>query len=559
MPPNLEAARGILPADTVFRNAEIFCPFDCSWERTDLAVSYGLVVGLGEGYRGRAEQDLAGARMVPGLIDAHVHIEASLLCPAEFARLVLSRGTTTVIADPHEIANVMGAEGILYMLHEGKATPLDILVTLPSCVPATPADAGGAVLSADDLLPFAGRIGVVGLGEMMNIPGVLGGDEEVRRKLRLSDIRDGHAPLLSGKDLNAYILAGLQSDHETTTAAEAQEKLRRGMYLFLREGSTERNLGDLAPAVTPCTASRCAFATDDRHADTLLAEGHIDDCVRKAVASGVELELALRMATLSPCDRFRLPDRGALAPGRLADFCILGNGPEFTVARTFKRGEAVTGRPYRRPRGIRRAFVCTPPDPGQIRIRGSGEARVIGLIPGQITTRDLRYLVDGDEIPDKGRDILKAVVCDRYHGQGCGTGLVHGFGLSGGAIAGSVSHDAHNIVAVGTTDAEILTAIRRVTEREGGLVAVHGERVTELPLPCAGLMSLAPYEQVAATLGELHRQVEGMGGIPHAFMHLSFLALTVIPALRLTPRGLFDAAAWKDVPVFTGAASTAEP
>ncbi|MDD1639844.1 MAG: amidohydrolase family protein, partial [Methanomicrobiales archaeon] len=242
MDPNLAAARGTLPADTVFRNGEIFNPFDCSWERADLAVRDGLVVGLGEGYVGTAEVDLAGLRVVPGLVDAHVHIESSLLCPAEFARAVLPRGTTTVIADPHEIANVMGASGIEYLLHEGKATPLDILVMLPSCVPATPGDTGGAVLTADDLLPFLGRKGVLGLGEMMDVPGVLGADPEVQRKIRLSDIRDGHAPSLSGKDLNAYILSGLQSDHETTTLPEAREKLRRGMFLFLREGSTERNL-----------------------------------------------------------------------------------------------------------------------------------------------------------------------------------------------------------------------------------------------------------------------------------------------------------------------------
>ncbi|MDD1660283.1 MAG: adenine deaminase [Methanomicrobiales archaeon] len=555
MDPSLAAARGTLAADMVFRNAEIFNPFDCSWEKADLAVCDGLVVGLGESYHGTAEQDLSGSRMVPGLVDAHVHIESSLLCPAEFARAVLPRGTTTVIADPHEIANVMGPEGIEYMLHEGRATPLDILVLLPSCVPATPADAGGAVLTADDLLPFVGRKGVIGLGEMMNVPGALAADAEVLRKIRLSEIRDGHAPSLSGKDLNAYILAGFQSDHETTTLPEAREKLRRGMYLFLREGSTERNLRDLAPAVTPCTACRCSLATDDRHADLLMAEGHIDDCIRKAVTAGVELELALRMATLSPCDRFRLTDRGALAPGRLADFCILGTGQEFTVEQTYKRGKPVRERPYRKPRGIRRPFVCTPPGPDRIRMTGSGEARVIGLAAGQITTRDLRFPVDDGGIPDTGRDILTAVVCDRYRDTGCGIGPVHGFRLQEGAIAGSVSHDAHNIVAVGAEDPSLLAAIRKVIALQGGLVAVSRDQETVLALPVAGLMSLEPCDRVAARLAELDRHVERLGGIPHAFMHLSFLALTVIPALRVTPRGLFDVAAGKDVPVFPGNSS----
>ncbi|MDD1653797.1 MAG: adenine deaminase [Methanomicrobiales archaeon] len=551
MDPNLAAARGTLPADTVFRNAEIFSPFDCSWETTDLAVRDGLVVGIGDGYRGMAEQDLSGSRVVPGLIDAHVHIESSLLCPAEYARAVLPRGTTTVIADPHEIANVMGAEGIEYILHEGRATPLDILVLLPSTVPATPDDTGGAVLTADALLPFLGRKGVIGLGEMMNVPGVLSGDPEVVRKIRLSEIRDGHAPALSGKDLNACLFAGIQSDHETTTLPEAREKLRRGMYLFLREGSTERNLRDLARAVSPCTACRCSLATDDRHADLLVTEGHIDDCIRKAVSAGVELELALRMATLSPCDRFRLMDRGALSPGRLADFCILEPGSGFTVARTYKRGRPAGGMPYRKPRGIRRPFACTPPGPDRLRFTGSGEARVIGLVPGQITTRDLRYSVEEGGIPDTGRDILTAVVCDRYRDTGCGIGPVHGFGLQGGAIAASVSHDAHNIVAVGDGGEAIAAAIRKVISREGGLVAVGGEEETALSLPVAGLMSLEPYDRVAARLGELDRHVERLGGIPHAFMYLSFLALTVIPALRITPRGLVDVTAGTVVPVFT--------
>ena len=552
MDPDLAAAKGTLPADTVFRNAEIFNPFDCSWERADLAVRDGLVVGLGEGYRGTAEEDLAGLRVVPGLVDAHVHIESSLLCPAEFARAVLPRGTTTVVADPHEIANVMGVSGIEYLLHEGRATPLDILVMLPSCVPATPEDTGGAVLTADHLLPFLGRKGVLGLGEMMDVPGVLAADPEVLRKIRLSEIRDGHAPSLSGKDLNAYILSGLQSDHETTSLPEAREKLRRGMFLFLREGSTERNLRDLATAVTPCTACRCSLVTDDRHADLLMADGHIDDCIRKAVAAGVELELALRMATLSPCDRFRLTDRGALAPGRLADFCILGPGPEFSVEKTYKRGKAVGELPYRKPRGIRRPFACTPPGPDGIRIPGSGEARVIGISPGQITTRDLHLPVEAGGIPDTGRDILTAVVCDRYRDAGFGIGPVQGFRLQEGAIAGSVSHDAHNIVAVGADGPSLLAAIRRIIALQGGLVAVGRDVETVLALPVAGLMSLEPCDRVAARLADLDRHVERLGGIPHAFMYLSFLSLTVIPALRVTPRGLFDVAAGKDVPVFAG-------
>lgn len=276
----------------------------------------GRIVGLGE-YEGRREYNLSGTYVVPGLIDAHVHIESSLLAPTEYARLVLAHGTTTVIADPHEIANVCGASGIEYMLAEGARTPLDILIMLPACVPATPLDMGGARLTADDLARFRGREGVIGLAEVMNVPGVLSGDGDLREKMDLFPVIDGHAPLLSGKDLNAYIYAGVQSDHECTSLSESKEKLLRGMYILMREGSTERNLRELLPLVNACTAPRCCFATDDRHADMLVSEGHIDDCIRKAIASGLEVEQALRMATLSAAERFGLHDRGALAPGGL--------------------------------------------------------------------------------------------------------------------------------------------------------------------------------------------------------------------------------------------------
>ncbi len=449
-----------MPADTVFTNCEIYNPFACGFESTSLAVQDGLVAGLGD-YAGREEIDLGGSLVVPGLIDAHVHIESSLLTPAEFARLVLRHGTTTVVTDPHEIANVCGAAGIEYILRESAETSLDVLVMLPSCVPATPFDMGGASLSADDLREFCGQGRVIGLAEMMNVPGVLAADPEIERKLDLCEIVDGHAPLLTGKDLNAYVYAGITSDHECTLLAEAREKLRRGMYIMLREGSTERNLAELLPVVTGCTSSRCCFATDDRHADMLLAAGHIDDCIRKAVAQGCEIEIALRMATLSAAERFGLHDRGALAPGRLADFCVVDDLASFRVSRTFKRGIEVIDPGYRVPAAIRRPLVAVPPDADTLRISGSGSARVIGLVEGQIITEDLRFEVNGDLIPDTDRDILKAVVTDRYRGKGSGVGLVHGFSLTEGALASSVSHDSHNIVAVGVDDADIIGAIAR--------------------------------------------------------------------------------------------------
>ncbi len=509
----------------------------------------GYVIGIGD-YRGKRRYDLAGARVVPGLIDAHVHIESSLLTPAEYARLVLACGTTTVVADPHEIANVCGVPGIEYMLAEAARTPLDILVMLPSCVPATPLDAGGAVLTAEDLAGFQGREGVIGLAEVMNVPGVLAGDPDLRAKIDLFEVIDGHAPLLSGKDLSACIYAGVQSDHECTTLAEAREKLLRGMYIMIREGSTEQNLRNLLPLVDACTAARCCFATDDRHADMLAREGHIDDCIRKAVAGGLDIELALRMATLSAADRFGLHDRGAIAPGRLADFCIIDDSDRFSVVRTFKRGVEVVDAGYRPPAYPAVSLHVRMPEPGDIRITGRGEARVIGIVPGQIVTRDLRYSVDGAAVPDTDRDILKVVVTDRYRASGSGVGLVQGFGLREGAIAGSVSHDSHNIVAVGLDDGDIIHAIGKVVRLGGGLVAVSGGDVTALPLECAGLISTLPYEAVVDRLGALSEHARRLGAIENPFMYLSFLALTVIPELRVTERGVFDARAFADVPLF---------
>jgi adenine deaminase len=546
----MRAARGEIPADFVVNDAQLFNPFTCAWEETSFAVLNGIVVGTGVGYDGQRVLDAGGARVVPGLIDAHVHVESSLLTPAEYGRLVLRHGTTSVIADPHEIANVAGTDGLSYMLRERARTPLDILYMLPSCVPATPLDRGGAALSAGDLRPFLAEPGVIGLAEMMNVPGVLNGDEGVWEKLRLCGVIDGHAPLLGGRDLNAYILAGIRSDHECTGIEEAREKLGRGMVIMIREGSTERNLAALIPLVTGCTVSRCAFATDDRHADTLMREGHIDDCIRKALAAGLEEELALRMATLSAAERFGLHDRGAIAPGRLADFCILEKGSEFRVKRTFKRGIEITGTRPSPPSVISRPFHTAPLEMHDLRIEGTGTARVIGLVEGQILTREIRIDCDGTAVPDTDADILKAVVCDRYRGSGCGVGLVHGFGIGSGALACSVSHDSHNIVAVGADDAAIVRAVAEVVAHNGAMAAVSDGQVTVLPLECAGLMSALPFEEVVARLDALDRHVGMMGAIDHPFMYLSFLALTVIPRLRITDRGLFDVEAFADVPLF---------
>jgi adenine deaminase len=551
----IPAARGIEPADIVYRNARVFNAFACDWERSDLAVKNGIIIGIGTAYQSEQERDLEGAYIIPGLIDAHVHIESSLLTPLEYARLVALHGTTTVIADPHEIANVSGAAGLEFMLSCRKNASVDILYMLPSCVPATPMDVGGATLGVTDLGIFTGRDGILGLGEMMNVPGVLAGDPDVMEKLALAPIRDGHAPLLSSRDLNAYILSGLQSDHECTTRVEAEEKLRRGMYIYIREGSTEQNIAELIPLVSPANVSRCCFATDDCHADLLEGDGHIDRCIRKAVACGCVPELAIRMATLSAAERFGLPDRGALAPGRRADFCIVDN-PEDFIIREVVRSEFPNGTAnVRSSRQIlvpapASTFHCTTPTVKEIRIVGDGLARVIGLVPRQIITESLRFETTETGIPDTMRDILKIVVCNRYHDHRIGVGLVHGFGFKEGAIASSVSHDAHHIVAVGTSDAEIRAAISAVIRSQGGMVVMKGTRETILPLHCAGLMSTLPYQEVVIRLSTLDEHTRMLGGIDNPFMYLSFLALTVVPSLRITDRGMFDCSVFRDVPLF---------
>jgi adenine deaminase len=542
------AARGTAPADVVFTHAKIFNPFTCSWDEGNLAVKDGRVLGTGS-YSGQVVYDMAEKYIVPGLIDAHVHIESSLLTPREYARLVARHGTTTVIADPHEIANVAGIAGLDFMLREREGAAIDIRYMLPSCVPATPLDVGGARLDAKNLAAFTDREGILGLGELMNYPGVLAGDSEVLAKIGLFALRDGHAPLLTGNDLNAYILAGLQSDHECTRRDEAEEKLKKGMYIYIREGSTERNIEELAPLVTPFTVPRCCFATDDCHADLLMHDGHIDRCIRRAIVCGMPVELALRMATLSAAERFGLSDRGALAPGRWADFCVVDDPREFIVERVFISGREFIGTKMHPSRNIAVPFRCSVPSFNDIHINGKGTARVIGLVPHQIVTRSLIREWNGEA--GLHEDVLKIVVCNRYGNGARGVGLVHGFGFTRGAIASSIAHDAHNLVAVGTSDDAIIRAISEVIRMDGGMAAVHNKELAGLPLDCAGLMSTLPYEDVAGRLSTLNAITRKIGGIDDPFMYLSFLSLTVIPALRITDRGVFDCTGFRDVPLFT--------
>ena len=545
----LNVALGKEKADVVFLNANTFNPFTCGWKKQNIAVKDGIIIGEGD-YEGEKETDLNGAKIIPGLIDAHVHIESSLLTPAEYGRLVLLRGTTAIIADPHEIANVAGKKGIEYMISEAEKTALDIFYMIPSCVPATNMDMGGAVLDSDDIKEFSDKNFVIGLGEMMNYPGVLSGDDEVFKKLEIFKNIDGHCPLLLGKELNAYILQGISSDHECTNKDEALEKLEKGMYIMLREGSTEKNLSELIPVVNSCTVSRCMFATDDRHADMLVNDGHIDDCIRKAIKCGLQPELAYRMATLSPAERFGLFDRGSLTPGRIADFCVIDDSDEFKVLKTYKSGVEIRDLRYKKPTCLKTGFKTARINEIIKLERGKKIANIAGIIEGQIITRHITKLTDTSKLPDLNGDILKCVVCDRYRGKKAGIGLVNGFKMKCGAIASSVSHDSHNIVAVGCSDEEIISAVELLKESNGGMSVIVDKKSFVLPLECGGIMSHKSFEDVNSELEKLNSLVELTGAVKNPFMYLSFLALTVIPEIRITERGVFDAVGFSDISLF---------
>jgi adenine deaminase len=555
----MEFAQGRRPADIVFRRARMVNVFTGECVRTDFAVAAGRIVGASSrGYQGVVEIDLEDRYVCPGFIDSHVHLESSMLTPAEFARAVLPKGTTTVIADPHEIANVCGIAGIRYMLEATAGLPLDVRFMLPSCVPASGLETGGATLSAADLEPFWSHPRVLGLGEVMDVEGVLARRPDVVAKLDAAagKVTDGHAPGLAGMDLNAYVLAGPASDHECVTVDEGLERLRRGMYLMLREGSATRNLKDLLAAVTPYTERRCLLVTDDRHPGDLLRTGHINQLVRLAVRAGLAPAAAIRMATLNAVDYFGLRDVGTLAPGRRADFLVLRNLADFVPERVYKDGclVAADGRmvvpvPAHAADAVLNTVRLSAFDARRLRLPveaggTAGRTDVIGLVPRQIVTRHLVLdapVVDGELIADPAADLLKLAVIERHRGTGnTGVGLVKGFGLRDGALATSVAHDSHNIVVIGTNDADMALAVNAVAALGGGLAVVRGGRVLEsLALPIAGLMSPEPLETVAAAVDRLTGAAGALGvsAAHDPFMTLSFLALAVVPELKLTDRG----------------------
>jgi adenine deaminase len=563
----IRVARGEAPPDLVLKGGRVLNVFSGEIIRADVAIHDGQIAGVGS-YDGPVVIDAGGDFITPGFMDAHMHLESTLLSPAELARAVLTRGTTVIIADPHEIANVLGIDGIRFMLETSKGLPVDIYFLLPSCVPATDLETSGASLSATDLKPFRRKKRILGLAEMMNYPGVLCGIDPVVEKLTVfrRGIRDGHAPLLSGRDLNAYIAAGIRSDHECTGRVEAEEKLRLGMHIMIREGTQAKNLKALLPLVTPRNSRHCSLVTDDLHPHDLLTKGHLDHLIDMAVREGTDPAEAIRMVTCNTAQYFGLRDVGAVAPGYRADILILSSLVPVRVRSVIKRGRLVfsegsyTGGSW--PETKRRQIGAMNVRPfGReafaVPHRG-GRIRVIGLIPDQILTSRLILapaVRDGAVVADVSRDILKLAVVERHHGTGrIGLGFVQGFGLKAGAIASSVAHDSHNIIAVGGDDGDLFAAVKAVEEMNGGLAAVmNGEVMAGLPLPIAGLMSDRPLAEVARGWEELRRVACDLGSVPaEPFMVLSFLALPVIPELKLTDRGLVDVNLFQHVSLFAG-------
>ena len=562
----IKSASGQGKVDLLIKNGRVVNVFSGEIEKQDVAIFDGVVVGFGN-YEARKTIDVKGDFLCPGLIDSHVHIESSMVTIPEFARAVLPHGTTSVIIDPHEIANVLGREGIRFMAESARGTPLNVFMMLPSCVPATPMETSGATLKAGDLRPILKEPWVIGLAEMMNFPGVIFGDPEVLKKIEMAKGKriDGHAPMLSGKGLYAYLTAGIRSDHECTTLKEAKEKLKNGMWIMVREGTTTRNLRDLIPLVTSKNSRRFLFVTDDRHPKELLEEGHIDSMVRQAIKWGLDPILAIQMATLNAAEYFRLDDLGAIAPGYRADIVIFDHLRRFQIKKVLKDGilAADDGEMLSPPIRKRKS----PKVSGSVRIKPLREdalllrsdqplAKVIQLIPDQIVTKKVirRILLkDGLAYPNIKEDILKIAVVERHKATGnIGIGFVQGFGLKKGAIGSSVAHDSHNLVLVGTNDRDILKTVEAIQAMRGGLAVVLDRKVlASLPLPIAGLMSEDFVPQVNLQLEALHRAAKNLGcKIPNPFMTLSFLSLAVIPELKITDKGLVDVNQFKFVPLF---------
>jgi adenine deaminase len=553
----MAVARGDEPADLVLAGGRVLSVFTKEWLQVDVAITDGHVVGLGR-YEGRERMDAAGAFLVPGFIDAHMHIESSKLTVDEFARAVLAQGTTAVVADPHEIANVLGTDGIHWLLDCCADLPLDVYVMASSCVPASRFESPRRPFTTGDIESLLRRHRTIGVAEMMNFPGVIAGDAAEVAKLQtgLTNHVDGHAPGVRGPALNAYLAAGIRSDHEATTFEEALEKRRLGMWVMLREASIARNLRDLLPLVQRYGTDWCMFCTDDREPGFIVEEGHINQMVRVAVEEGVSPENAVVMATINPATYHRLWHLGAIAPGYQADILVLDDLQSFVPRVVLKRGAAPRFVKLDVPEWVRQTVHLADVDAASFRVpAGPKRIRVIRVIPSQLltgaetvepTTRD------GCIVADPQRDLVKIAVLERHHASGrIGLGFATNVGLKRGAFASTVAHDAHNVVVLGVDDTDMAACALRLAEIGGGIVIAEGGRVVEeLPLPVAGLISDQPLAFVHGRLSSMERRLAGMGGALAApFMTLSFLALSVIPELKITDRGLVDVSRFELVPL----------
>ena len=572
----IKAAMGEIYADLLIKNAQVINVFSGEIQKTDVAIFQGMIAGFGR-YKAKKTIDIHGMYLAPGLIDGHVHIESSMVLPHEFAKAVVPLGTTTVIIDPHEIANVFGLDGIKFMAESGRNIPLDIFIMLPSCVPATDMETSGARLKSHDLSTFADKPWVLGLAEMMNYSGVIHRDNSVLKKIGImkGKVIDGHAPGLSGKGLNAYISAGIKSDHECTTIDEAREKLEKGMYIMLREGTIAKNLKTLLPLITSENNRRFMFVTDDRNPVDIVNEGHINFMVKTAIKWGIDPITAVRMATLNPAEYFRLNEFGAIAPGYNADFILFDNFKSFKIKKVFKNGSLVAedgcliledkSEPHiylRSSMNVRllsiKDFAVIPPRPPLVK-GGMGDLiKVIEVIAGQLITKKRieRAKIEAElVVSDVKRDILKIVVIERHlASKNIGIGFVAGFGLKSGAIASSISHDSHNIITVGTNDRDMLSAVNEIIHLKGGQVVVRDGKIIEsLSLSIAGLMSDRSLNEVKEGVEKVSSAAKRLGcPLTHPFMSLSFLSLSVIPELKITDKGLVDVEKSKIVPLFRG-------
>lgn len=552
----IAVAAGREKADLVLKNAKYLNVFSNEFLCGDIAVANGLIAGVGK-YDGKTEIDVSGKLVLPGFIDAHIHLESSMVTPAEFAKAVVAHGTTTVITDPHEIANVMGIDGVEYMIQASQNLPIDVHFMMPSCVPATEIDESGAELDCKDIDLYLDNKNVLGLAEMMNYVGVINGDKNVLSKIVTSQAHhkkiDGHAPELSGNDLNAYIAAGVYSDHECSTFENALEKLRKGQFIMIREGTAAHNLKALMPLLTQQYYSRCMFATDDKHPSDLLYGGHIDYIVKQALKNGADPIVALKTATHHAARYFLLNNKGAIASGYLADIVVVDNLEDFNVETVFKRGKLVFdgevkdfSAPTVDEKLVEKCFDTFHLDsvtPSSFKV--DGKLGLIGLVGGELLTRNLGT---ADKI-DVENDILKIACIERHKGTNhIGVGYVKGYSLKSGAVATSVAHDSHNIITVGCNDDDIAVAVNAIKDSKGGIAVVENGKIKALlELPIAGLMSDEPLTTVNEKLENAKLSAYELGADKSIdpFMTLSFLSLPVIPSLRITTKGVFDAENWK--------------